>query len=1095
MNGNTNHSRPNRPIDLDDPRLTAFALRELDEAEAAEVAAIVGESPAAAQVVNELRTLAGKLESAFAAEPGAALSEEQRGALDARLIENTSSQTISSQGLHTPRRSWLGRYRVPVALAATLGIAATAWSILTPSLSRSRGHSSRLAQSDNKQTLESTPSALTPALSAKERSSLQSLGYLGSGVSSSKAPQAAPAPPTDSASVGTQRPMSSTATETLMVEALRARKARDMDSAIEKLDQAIALEPNNQRARWLRDDLQDMTELNRQYAEVIEKRTEGNPTLAKADIQRIESLGYVGAETQEKEIDLYYAQSESDGGLGGGGSGSEPALVGAPPASSPSAQTFVLTSEVGMSVPGTAMADAGEQKFPWHSLLRYPDNWMEMAADSANRNGTSVAKDAITTTLDPDASSATLAGAKSIGSNPGVAAQINELEARRREIASSLPPGEVGQRAARGRRGGSRAVQDAEQAVSELELQTAELATLAQLYNEERAQLAVNPGDYSQVERDASVSELAGKVQALEQQMAVTAAKSGRDADKYQALVAKRNTALEALDAARAAKLTEVVAFKRQQIAVALGNSQNALELARKNLEKARTTQTVDGRLDEYNRITAEIERLRAVQTRCNTEAYDRIVENAFLPVAEQPLSTFSIDVDTASYSNMRRFLNEGRLPPPDSVRIEELINYFSYDYPVPSEDQPFSVNVEVAACPWAPGHRLARIGLQGYEIPNDQRPPSNLVFLIDVSGSMNQPNKLPLVRQSMSDLVEQLGEYDRVAIVVYAGASGLVLDSTPCDEWRSSILDAIARLTPGGSTNGAAGIELAYQIAQENFIADGVNRVILATDGDFNVGVTDRGSLLRMIEEKAKSRVFLSVLGFGMGNLKDATLEQLADKGNGNYAYIDNDAEARKVLVEQMTGTLITIAKDVKIQIEFNPAVAGAYRLIGYENRVLAAQDFNDDRKDAGEIGAGHSVTALYEIIPAGAAYDHPALRPQVDPLKYQSTASISNPNPAAASNELMTVKLRYKPHDGDVSSLIEVPVVDEGAGFESASPDFHFAAAVASFGMILRGSQYAGGMTLAGVRELAQTGQRDGDEYRAEFVTLVERANAMLR
>lgn len=472
-----------------------------------------------------------------------------------------------------------------------------------------------------------------------------------------------------------------------------------------------------------------------------------------------------------------------------------------------------------------------------------------------------------------------------------------------------------------------------------------------------------------------------------------------------------------------------------------------------------------------------------------NTEAYDRIVENAFFRVADQPLSTFSIDVDTASYSNMRRFLNQGTLPPPDSVRIEELINYFTYDYPVPSEDQPFSVNVEIASCPWSPSHRLAKIGLKGYEIPRDERPPSNLVFLIDVSGSMKFPNKLPLVRQGMSDLVTQLDEYDRVAIVVYAGASGLVLDSTPCGRRRADILDAINALRPGGSTNGAAGIELAYGIAEENFIKDGVNRVILATDGDFNVGVTDRGSLLRMIEEKAKSGVFLSVLGFGMGNLKDATLEQLADKGNGNYAYIDTHAEARKVLVEQMVGTLITIAKDVKIQIEFNPAVAGAYRLIGYENRMLAAQDFNDDTKDAGEIGAGHSVTALYEIIPAGAAGAETAALPEVDPLKYQGPARA-----LIASDELMTLKLRYKSHDGDVSSLIEVPVVDEGAGLEEASPDFHFAAAVASFGMILRGSQYAGDTTLDGVRALAETGQRDGDEYRAEFVTLIDKASALL-
>ncbi|MCB9849259.1 MAG: VWA domain-containing protein [Phycisphaerales bacterium] len=472
-----------------------------------------------------------------------------------------------------------------------------------------------------------------------------------------------------------------------------------------------------------------------------------------------------------------------------------------------------------------------------------------------------------------------------------------------------------------------------------------------------------------------------------------------------------------------------------------------------------------------------------------NAEAYDRIVENPFLPVLQNPLSTFSIDVDTASYSNMRRFLTAGQLPPPDSVRIEELVNYFDYDYPQPDADHPFSVSVEVADCPWNAGHRLAKIGLKGYEIPQDERPPSNLVFLIDVSGSMSPANKLPLVQESLRELLAELDGFDRVALVVYAGASGLVLDSTPCDE-RDTLLNAVDNLRAGGSTNGGAGIELAYRVAQENFITDGVNRVILATDGDFNVGVTDRGSLEQMIAEKAKSGVFLSVLGYGMGNLKDATLEQLADKGNGNYAYIDTPAEAHKVLVEQLSGTLITIAKDVKIQIEFNPAVVGAYRLIGYENRVLAAEDFNDDTKDAGEIGAGHTVTALYEIVAAGEETGAVVELPAVDPLKYQAQAVTTG-----ASEELMTVKLRYKPHDGDTSTLMEVPVVDEEQALDEASADFHFAAAVASFGMLLRGSQYVGDFTFDDVFELAETGDVDRDAYRSEFVGLVDRAASIAR
>jgi Ca-activated chloride channel family protein len=469
-------------------------------------------------------------------------------------------------------------------------------------------------------------------------------------------------------------------------------------------------------------------------------------------------------------------------------------------------------------------------------------------------------------------------------------------------------------------------------------------------------------------------------------------------------------------------------------------------------------------------------------------ERYAHIRENPFKSVSREPLSTFSIDVDTASYANARRFLNSGQLPPRDAVRIEEFINYFAYDYPQPTIDEPFSINVDVADCPWNRNHRLARIGLQGYEIPNDERPYSNLVFLIDVSGSMNSPAKLPLLKQSMKLLVDQLDEYDRVAIVVYAGASGLVLDSITCDN-RGAILDAIDNLRSGGSTNGAAGIELAYQIATENFITDGTNRVILATDGDFNVGITSEDDLHRLIEEKAKTGVFLSVLGFGGGNYQDATLELLADKGNGNYAYIDTLREAEKVLVEQMGGTLVTIAKDVKIQVEFNPAIAAAYRLIGYENRMLAKEDFNDDTKDAGEIGAGHTVTALYEIVPAG---ESPEL-PDIDPLKYQLT----DPSPELIDNdELMTVKVRYKLPDEDKSTKLVHAVLDEGATIEEASDDFRFAAAVASFGMILRNSSHRGDAAFDQVFELAEnTSNEARSEDRDGFVELVEKAQAMVQ
>ena len=474
-----------------------------------------------------------------------------------------------------------------------------------------------------------------------------------------------------------------------------------------------------------------------------------------------------------------------------------------------------------------------------------------------------------------------------------------------------------------------------------------------------------------------------------------------------------------------------------------------------------------------------------------NTESYDFIESNGFKRVADHPLSTFSIDVDTASYANVRRFLSQGQMPPAGAVRIEEMVNYFDYDYPPPTGDDPFSVNVEIADCPWQPDHRLARIGLKGYEVTWDETPPSNLVFLIDVSGSMKSPDKLPLLKEAMKLLVEQLGEHDSIALTVYAGASGLVLPSTTGAN-KGAILDALDRLNAGGSTNGGAGIKLAYDTAMANFIPGGVNRVILATDGDFNVGTTSRSDLTQLIEDKAKSGVFLSVLGFGTGNYKDSQLEQLADKGNGNYAYIDSLNEARKVLVTEMGGTLVTIAKDVKIQIEFNPAQVSAYRLIGYENRLLAKEDFNDDTKDAGEIGAGHTVTAFYEIVPGGVEVETPG----VDPLEYQPTATAESETalPEELSGTMMTVKLRYKEPDGDTSKLMKVRVADAGLTLAEASDDFTFATAVASFGMLLRGSEHVPGFTYGAVLEMAQSSRgEDPNGYRAEFAQLVQRAEEL--
>ncbi|HEX8693520.1 MAG TPA: VWA domain-containing protein [Longimicrobium sp.] len=466
-----------------------------------------------------------------------------------------------------------------------------------------------------------------------------------------------------------------------------------------------------------------------------------------------------------------------------------------------------------------------------------------------------------------------------------------------------------------------------------------------------------------------------------------------------------------------------------------------------------------------------------------NREGYRLIRENEFQDVTLHPLSTFAIDVDAASYSNVRRFLTEGRLPPADAVRLEELINYFEYDYPDPEGEHPFSITTEVSAAPWNPAHRLVHVGLQGRRMERHSLPPGNLVLLVDVSGSMDEPNKLPLVKESLRLLVEQLRPQDRVSIVVYAGAAGLVLPPTAGSE-KGRIMRAIDDLQAGGSTAGGEGIVLAYRTAREAFIQGGNNRVILATDGDFNVGVSSDAELVRLIEREREAGVFLTVLGFGTGNYQDAKMEQLADAGNGNYAYVDGEAEARKVLVREMGGTLLTIAKDVKVQVEFNPARVRAYRLIGYENRALAPEDFQDDKKDAGELGAGHSVTALYEVVPVGA----PTPVRGAGPLRYQETRPRAG---TRQTGELLTVALRYKQPDGETSRLIERPVADRGAALERTSDDFRFAAAVAQWGLLLRDSKFKGTSSWSGVLGLARGALADDPGgYRAEFVGLVEQS-----
>jgi len=477
-----------------------------------------------------------------------------------------------------------------------------------------------------------------------------------------------------------------------------------------------------------------------------------------------------------------------------------------------------------------------------------------------------------------------------------------------------------------------------------------------------------------------------------------------------------------------------------------------------------------------------------SVYTSFNTEEYSRIYENRFFDTLHNPLSTFSIDVDTASYANIRRFIRTNQFPLKDAVRIEEMVNYFDYDYPLPGKKEPFSIFTEMSSCPWNEEHRLIHVGLQGRELTSEEQPPSNLVFLLDVSGSMRSPNKLPLLQTAFKLLAKELDEKDRVSIVVYAGAAGVVLPSASASE-KAEIIEAVDRLRAGGSTAGGEGIRLAYKTAMENFIRDGNNRVILATDGDFNVGVSSTSELVRMIEEYRKKGVFLTVLGFGMGNYKDNRMEQLADKGNGNYFYIDNILEAKKVFIDDLTGTLFTIAKDVKIQVEFNPAKVKAYRLIGYENRILDKEDFADDTKDAGELGSGHSVTALYEVIP----YSSDEEVAQIGDLKYQDTKI--NPK-AFKSPEVMTVKLRYKEPDGDKSKLIEAPVLDKNVSLEKSTDNFKFSAAVAEFGMLLRDSEFKGSTSFDSILKLAREGKgKDTHGYRAEFIRLVEMCQLLER
>jgi Ca-activated chloride channel homolog len=509
----------------------------------------------------------------------------------------------------------------------------------------------------------------------------------------------------------------------------------------------------------------------------------------------------------------------------------------------------------------------------------------------------------------------------------------------------------------------------------------------------------------------------------------------------------------------------------------ACGNDRSSLQSTRRDASSAPASAPKNVAGDSSGKMASTKEAPLETVPEASGETYKGIADNQFYAAKADPLSTFSIDVDTASYSNLRRFINDRQLPPKDAVRIEEMVNYFPYNYPQPIGDKPFSINTEVADAPWNPQHKLVQIGLQGKKIGMEQLPPNNLVFLLDVSGSMNEPNKLPLLKASLKLLINELRPQDKVAIVVYAGNTGLVLPSTSAKD-KSKIIAALDKLESGGSTAGGKGIIQAYKVARDNLIKDGNNRVILATDGDFNVGPSSDNELVKLIEKERGSGVFLSVLGLGMGNLKDSKMEQLADKGNGNYAYIDSLAEAKKVLVKEFGGTLTAIAKDVKIQVEFNPSLVQGYRLIGYENRVLATSDFKNDKKDAGELGAGHAVTALYEVIPVGVKSD----------FKFAQTNATDVDKPTKLANDVLgQVNLRYKAPQANESQLLSSTIGQQTKA--GASENLKFAAAVASYGMTLRNSPFKGNSSYSSVIELAnQAKGADLDGYRAEFIRLVE-------
>lgn len=1124
-------------IDLNDPRLTAYALGELTEAERGAVETALAESPGAREAVDEIRATAESLETALRSEPLPRLATEQRAAI-------TATQPATATSLFRFGRTFVG-------LAASLMfVSFIGWlaigSIYSRPLTVQVMKEMEIERRKFAQRTATPPTEAAVAERPEATTSIDDIGREATRRTRAKLKKVAPEFTTNKMpletvvrflrdSTGINIIVQWAALEQAGIEKEKAVTIEIFDTTYENVLKSIleslAIEAGTQLAYDISDGVLTIT--------TMEMLSVARPSASSPTSQPIESSRLVMRHDFERNAERPTFTNTAS-------------IVGQPtadPLVAPVDATHDSTADGTPNLAGSQVAtasdgDSNEPATPWHVDLLYPKNWVEVRAARQATGDTASASPAaqqqqqwhtsaagrssslgsgeiagglggggggtgsggnglivIGTEADRKRVEAIVRGLDRPYGQPGLEPiptnSDTALEARAAKVAGAPSPvialpdnnfsGRVGEES-------FTADDNVKHQIA------AKISTLTALRTELEMQKLGRKQLWDSLDgMKPDQMPLTAELQ--------TALKSDPHVSELQSRLDSETRSLEALRTARGTNSEEAL-----RAAAAVQATTDRLSIAQlRKLEAIRSEMLEQARRDFYDaaeqekRLAASIAeaqtRLAIIETseqneyirrrnqQLNTENYAPVVDNPFLTATQNPLSTFSIDVDTASYANVRRFLNAGQLPPPDAVRIEELLNYFTYDYPPPAggdEAPPFSANMEVAECPWAPTHRLVRIGLKGRTIASDRRPKSNLAFLIDVSGSMDEPNKLPLVKRAMQMLTSQLGENDRVAMVVYAGSSGLVLPSTTADHTQA-IMNAIENLSAGGSTNGGEGINLAYDIAQQYFVKGGVNRVILCTDGDFNVGVTSPGDLTRMIEEKAKSGVFLSVFGFGMGNLKDSTLESLADKGNGNYGYIDTLNEARKVFVEQLSGTLVTIAKDVKIQVEFNPAKVAAYRLIGYENRLLRAEDFNNDQKDAGEIGAGHTVTALYELVPVGQP-----IASGVDPLKYQQPPAVA---PAATgSNESLTLKLRYKQPDGETSKLLEFPATDSGKGFAQASPDFQFAAAVAAFGMQLRNSPHKGSWTLNAVREVAQQNRgADPFGYRAEFTELVGKARGL--